>query len=289
MRNGMRNAVASLALALGAGPLTAHEAGAPFSGAIIDPLVLHHAHIENEQRINLFALRGVEGFPNPRRHAFEVELELGWSNDKFNFGVEAFIPLRSIPFGEGRQVGIGDMEVRPIKYAFVNQPDFVLSTATALGLPTGERSRGLGSGNTALTQYLFMDKAFGNLYAGLNAGFDKRLRGERGTGAEYGAVIAYSFINGVPLRGLAEPQPAQRLVASMSIELLHSRRLSGTDAGEKLTSIVPGAHFWWPRSGWQIRAGVSIPRSEAREAERAFLLQIGNHVDWEHWLAPGGR
>ena len=28
----------------------AHEAGAPFSGAIIDPFSLHHAHIENEQR-----------------------------------------------------------------------------------------------------------------------------------------------------------------------------------------------------------------------------------------------
>lgn len=53
---------AVLALAALAGPLGAHETGAPFSGAIIDPLVLHHAHIEDEQRINFFALRGVAGF-----------------------------------------------------------------------------------------------------------------------------------------------------------------------------------------------------------------------------------
>ena len=27
----------------------AHEPGAPFSGAILDPLELHHAHIENDE------------------------------------------------------------------------------------------------------------------------------------------------------------------------------------------------------------------------------------------------
>lgn len=280
-----------MAVALSAltGPLGAHEPGAPFSGAIIDPFLLHHAHIEDEQRINFFALRGMAGFSEPERQGAEAELELGWSNEKFNFGVEAFVPLRSIPFGEGRETGIGDVEVRPIKYAFVNQPGFVVSTATALGLPTGERSRGLGSGNTVLTQYLFMDKAFGNLYAGLNAGWDRRVRGERGTGAEYGAVLAYSFIGNTPLFGLAETRPAQSVVASISLELVHSRRSSGEDAGEKVTSIVPGLHFWWPESGWQMRAGIGLPQSQAREAERIFLLQIGNHVNWERWLGGPGR
>jgi hypothetical protein len=33
---------------LGATPGHAHERGAPFSSAIIDPVVTHHAHIENE-------------------------------------------------------------------------------------------------------------------------------------------------------------------------------------------------------------------------------------------------
>lgn len=91
------------------------------------------------------------------------------------------------------------MEVRPIKWAFLNHPDLVLSTATALTLPTGDRSRGLGSGNTALTQYLCMDKAFGNVYVGINAGWDKRLNGNRGSGAEYGLALSYSFIGGAPL------------------------------------------------------------------------------------------
>ena len=34
--------------------LFAHEEGAPFSAAIIDPLIVHHAHLEDEQRLNFF-------------------------------------------------------------------------------------------------------------------------------------------------------------------------------------------------------------------------------------------
>lgn len=46
--------------------LYAHEEGAPFSGAIIEPLEVHHAHIEDEQKFNLFFLDGapIEAEPN---------------------------------------------------------------------------------------------------------------------------------------------------------------------------------------------------------------------------------
>lgn len=125
-----------------------HEAGAPFSGVIIDPFSLHHAHIENEQRLNLFSLRGVDAGEGRKRSAFEGELEFAWSNDTFDFGFEAFIPFVSLPSpeGDGRTKGIGDVEIRPIKYALVNRPDFVLTTATALILPTGDRRPGAWAG-----------------------------------------------------------------------------------------------------------------------------------------------
>ena len=35
----------------------AHEAGAPFSGAIPEPILLHHAHIEDEQKLNSVVLK----------------------------------------------------------------------------------------------------------------------------------------------------------------------------------------------------------------------------------------
>lgn len=260
----------------------AHEAGAPFSGAIIDPFSLHHAHIENEQRINLFSLRGVDAGEGRKRSAFEGELEFAWSNATFDFGFEAFIPFVSFPSpeGDGRTKGIGDVEIRPIKYALINRPDFVLTTATALTLPTGDRKRGLGSGNTTVAQFLFVDKAVGNWFFGLNLGADARVGGESGSGVEYGAVVSYSFIHGTPSGGLAASRPSQPLVISPSLEFVGSKRLSGNDSGERETSISTGLNFWWPKSGWQVRAGVAIPISGVREADRTFLLQVGNHLNW---------
>lgn len=239
----------------------------------------------NEQRINLFSLRGVDA-GGRKRSAFEGELEFAWSNASFDFGFEAFIPFISLPSpeGDGRTKGIGDVEIRPIKYALINRPDFVLTTATALTLPTGDRKRGLGSGNTTVAQFVFVDKAVGNWFFGLNLGADARVGGESGSGVEYGAVVSYSFIHGTPSGGLAASRPSQALVVSPSLEFVGSKRLSGNDSGERETSISTGLNFWWPKSGWQVRAGVAVPISGVREADRTFLLQVGNHLNWGKML-----
>lgn len=266
--------------------LQAHEAGAPYSGAIIDPLALHHAHIENEQRINFFVLRGVAGPLGEKRTAYESELELAWSNAEFDLGAELFIPLLRMPSstpGENER-GIGDIEIRPIKYSFVNRPQFVMSMATAIGLPTGDEDKGLGSGNTTLTQFLFIDKALGNWFAGLNLGADARVAGDNGWGVEYGIALSYSFIEGTARTGLASPLPAQSVVISPSLELVGEKRYDGPDDGERSISLIPGLTAWWPRSGWQLHAGVSLPQSGERESDRAFLLQLGNHLNWKAWL-----
>jgi len=282
----MKHVVALAALGLLAGPLAAHEEGAPFSGAIIEPLVLHHAHIENEQRLNLSLLRRLEGPEGGKRNGQDAELELGWANERFDFGVEAFIPFsrRPGPDGEGNEAGLGDIELRPLKLALVNRPDFVVTTATAITLPAGDERRGLGSGNTSIAQHLFVDKAFGNWYAGLNLGLDSRIGGDSGSGVEYGAVLAYSFIHGTPYGALAAARPAQRSVVSVSLELVREKRLSGPDRGEQSSSLVPGLVLWQPSTGWQLRAGVSLPRSGEREAARTLLLQVSNHLDWDAWL-----
>lgn len=261
----------------------AHEVGAPFSGAIIDPLVLHHAHIENEQRVNFFFLRGVEGDDGRKRSAFEAELEIGWSNRKFKFGWELFVPIARIPAanGDGREVGIGDIQIRPIKYAFVNRPDLIMATATAIGLPTGSERRGLGEGNTELAQLLFVDKAFGNWFAGLNLEPHINVAGEKEGGLEYGLVFSYSFIKGTPPGGgLAAPLPAQKWVISPSLEFVGERGFRGESAGTSSTTFIPGVHFWNTRTGWQIHLGVMLPTSGEREADRIFLVQFGNHHNW---------
>ena len=263
-------------------PAAAHEVGAPCSGAIIDPLVLHHAHIENEQRVNFFYFRGVEGFRGQKRSALEAELELGWSNKKFKFGGEMFLPISVQPSStsDRRLVGIGDLSLRPIKYAFVNKPDFVMTTATQFVVPTGSRRRGFGEGNTEFAQMLFVDKAVGNWFVGLNLEPHINITGERGSGLESGVVLAYSFIKGTRGTGLAAPLPRQKWVISPSLEFVAASGFSGEGAGKTSTTFIPGLTFWNTRTGWQIHLGVSLPTSGEREADRAFLIQFGNHLNW---------
>lgn len=272
-----------LAILLLTQPAIAHQAGAPFSGAIVDPFVLHHAHIEDEQRVNLFSRHGLEGLDGRRnRSAFESEVEAAWSNEHYNFGMEAFIPLEVIPSpdGNGQEVGIGDMEIRPIKAALINKPDFILTTATGVGLPTGSQSKGLGEGNTALRQYLFLDKARGNWFLGLNGGYGVNVAGEREQEMEYGAVLSYSFIKDTPKGGLAPTMPKQKAVVATSVEFIGNAAFhEGTT--NKTAAVLPGVHVWWPKSGWQIRAGVMVPVTKTREENIAFIFNVGNHVSWK--------
>ncbi len=141
----------------------AHEADAPFSGAIHDPLELHHAHIENEQRLNTAAVRMPPSADGVRRFGFQSELEMAWSDPTFRFGFEVFVPFMNVPTpaGDRRATGVGDIELRPIKLALWMEREFVVSIATGVLLPTGSRERGLGNGNTAVAEYLLVDRAIG--------------------------------------------------------------------------------------------------------------------------------
>lgn len=265
----------------------AHEEGAPFADAIIDPLLLHHAHIENEQRINFFALRGVENELGRKSSAFESELELAYSSHDFRYGFEFFVPIADIPTpnGSGREFGLGDIEVRPIKYALFQRPWFIVTTASGIRLPAGNKADGLGEGNTVYTQYLFADAAEGNWFVGANLAGSANVTGETGNVFEYGAVVSYSFIRGTEGFGLAKVPSGQKWVISPSMELVGERAFRGPAAGSNALSITPGITFWHQPSGWQIHAALSVPVSGERNADQVFLLQVGNHFNWGRMLA----
>lgn len=243
--------------------IVAHEEGAPFSGAIIDPPILHHAHIENEQRLNFFALRGVRDANGRKRTAYETELELAYGSPNFRYGFEIFVPFASQPApaldADRRVTGIGDMEVRPLKYALLMKPDFVISTASGFGLPTGSRVDGLGEGNTSFSQYLFVDKAQGNWAVLANLGLGTNLRGEQDSWFEYGAGLSYSSIRGVKFGEVAPVRPPQNWVVTPSVELVGEHSFRGSTVGQHTTSLALGLSFWHVRSGWQIRLGVQLP------------------------------
>lgn len=274
--------ILAVSFALAANIAFAHEEGAPFSDAIIDPLSLHHAHIENEQRINFFGLDGVVDDLGRKHFAFETELELAYATRDFKYGFEFFIPLANVPApdGDGRNTGIGDIEIRPIKYALFQRPFLVVSTASGIRLPTGSKSDGLGQGSTGLTQYLFADAAAGNWFLGANLAMTTNVSGETQSTFEYGAVLSYSFIRRTRGFEVAKAAPAQKWIVSPSVELVGESNFRGVQAGRGGISINPGLTFWHRPTGWQIHVGALLPVSGAREADRVFLLQVGNHFNW---------
>lgn len=267
----------------------AHEEGAPFSGSILDPIILHHAHIENEQRLNFFTFTGMPDDTGAKHTGYESEFELAYGSKNYRYGFELFLPLQNMasPNGQGRVTGLGDMEVRPLKYALVMEPDFVVSTASGFGLPTGSKSEGLGDGNTSFTQYLFADKAVGRWSANVNLGVGANILGERDGWFEYGVGLAYSFIRGVKFGELAPVRPVQPWVVSPSLELVGEHSFRDINLGRHTTSLVSGLSFWHVRTGWQFRIGAQLPVAGRREADSAFTIQIGNHLNWGALLRNG--
>jgi hypothetical protein len=269
---------ACLVLGLFVPSVRAHEDGAPFSGAILDPFRVHHAHIENEQRLNLSILDGFRG-DSGERSAFRSSLELAtdWSQE-FRFGSEILIPFENTGVDED-DFGVGDIEFWPLKYAFINEPETVFTGVLGLELPTGRESTGLGEGKTGVGALFFLDHAYRNWYWGLNTEFTRVVAGERGTEMEIASAIAYSFIAGTG-DGMAASRPEQDWVPSLSFEIIAKSVLDGSEEGSNVVTAIPGVSLWSTDSGWTLRLGVELPLSSEREADATVLLQIGNHATW---------
>ncbi len=123
-----------------------HQENAKASGAIIDPLMVHHAHIEDEQRIILSVFGGVSNGRGGKRAGFRSLLELAYNwSEGLRFGSEVLIPFSNTGF-DSNHYGIGDIELWPIKYAFVSEKETILTGILTLGLPTGSESKGVRRG-----------------------------------------------------------------------------------------------------------------------------------------------
>lgn len=273
-------AVAATLLSCLSIPSFAHQEGAPFSGAIIEPLKVHHAHIEDEQRLNFAALRQFHREEDLEpRSAFSNSLELAGSWGKtFRIGSEVFIPFSNLGEEKGRY-GLGDVEFWPLKYAFINRPEQIWTGVLAFTLPTGRKSEGLGEGKTMIGPHFFLDHTFRNWFFGYNMEYAAAVSGDPGAEFESAAVVSYSFIRDTA-NGTAPSKPNQMLVPALSVELLSESALSGTEKGENEVSVLPGMHLWSPSSGWGLRVGVDVPVSKDKRNDFTVLFQVGNHFAW---------
>ncbi len=256
----------------------AHEVGAPFSNAFIEPILLHHAHIEDEQRINFVGLKDVR-MDEKEMDAFSSSLELAvtWADD-FSFGSEIFIPFSNTGTSNDH-FGLGDIELQPIKYAFLNRPERVVTGAFSLLLPTGDESRGLGGEQTTLAGKLFVDQAYRNWYLGINTEYAVSVSGPTFSAFEIATALGYTFIRETG-EGIAPARPNQPLVLSLMLEWVSESVLTGTEDGEHVMTLLPGFQLWHPESNWKIRMGVGFPIGSDREHDVAGHLQVGNHFDW---------
>jgi len=259
-----------------------HEAGAPFSGAFPEPILLHHAHIEDEQRLKLV------GFDHFRKEAKEeaafsssLELAVTWLDD-FSLGSEIFIPFSNTGTSNN-QFGLGDIEIQPLKYAFLNKSETVVTGVLNFTLPTGDESQGLGGKQTIVGGNVFFDQAYRNWYLGINTEYAASASGPTFSEFEIAAALAYSFIRDTG-EGIAPARPNQPLVLTLMIEMASESVLTGTEAGENVITLLPGIQLWHPESNWKVGMGVSFPISADRENDVAGHLQIGNHFDWEQFV-----
>ena len=261
-----------------------HEEGAPFSGAISEPIRVHHAHIEDEQSLN-FAFsdnyRKEEG--GKKRLSFESSLELAaaW-NDAFSFGSEIFIPFSDTGNVDNRYA-LGDIKIWPIKYAFINQRERILTGVLSIGLPTGDKTRGFGEGQTKLGALLFFDQAWRNWFFGANAEFESVVSGPAETEVELAFALTYSFIKGTG-NGIAPSKPKQSIVPVLSLELISENILSGLEKENDTLTILAGVQLWFPSSGWRAALSAEVPISSYRNNDFRIHFKLQNHFDWGRWL-----
>lgn len=256
-----------------------HETGAPFSGAIIDPLEVHHAHIEDEQRLNFEQVQRFRTESRGERDLFLTTLELATRlDDDFRSGMEVFIPYSEAP--EGGSANLGDIEFQPYKYSFQLRPDRIFTGVIAFRLPTGDEAKGLSGGQTVFEPHVYYDRAWGNWYLGINAAIGLAMSGPASTEIEHSLVVSHSFIRDTVPGGLAPTRPHQDIVPAISIELLGESGIGGEARGERVLDVLPGLNLWHPASGWTARVGARIPVSEDRESGTTLLFQIGNHLSW---------
>jgi hypothetical protein len=260
----------------------AHEAGAPFSGAIPEPILLHHAHIEDEQKINFAHFKNFQTERGEETTlSAQMELAFTWSDD-FRLGSEIFIPFSNTGVSND-QFGIGDLEIQPIKYAFLNLPETVLTGALSVALPTGDKSRGLGGKQTAIGGKLFLDQAYRNWYLGVNVEYEASVSGPTSSDLGFAMALSYSFIDETG-EGVAPTVPHQTLVPALMLELVSESVLTGMEKGQDIISLTPGLQIWHPASDWNFRVGMGLPLSSNRESDLAVYVQFGNHFDWGHFL-----
>ena len=119
---------------------------------IVDPLITHHAILEDELKLNYFNVKNDE--KNRITHLNSLELAYAFSD---LLGAELFIPFGiSGVDGESFSSGLGDIELLIPKISFIRNYGFVMTTYVALRMPTATTNANLGEDGYTFAPHLLL-------------------------------------------------------------------------------------------------------------------------------------
>lgn len=129
-----------------------HGGHEPQPIGIVDPLVTHHAILEDELKLNYFNIRNDD--ENSITHLGSLEMAYAFTN---LLGVELFIPfgLSSVNGGSFGS-GLGDMELLIPKISLIRNYGFVMTTHVAIRMPTASGEANLGKDGYTFAPHLFV-------------------------------------------------------------------------------------------------------------------------------------
>lgn len=251
----------SLACLPVAGPLWAHGGHKSQAPGIIDPLVTHHAVLEDELKLNYagsqFDEEGVS------EHTGSLELAYAASD---LLGIELFIPYGATSVAGSTDRGIGDVDLLLPKVSFVRDERLVMTTYVAVAIPTADRPAGADEATWVFAPHLLVDF------------------GVRNFGIQGNAAVEYETDGAVALEGNASLaytltlSSGSKMSVSPLVELNVEAPVRGEESGELFVAVTPGVKFGW--GGWHLGTGVQLPVSDAREFDFRAMAQVGYHVTW---------
>ncbi len=240
----------------------AHGGHAAQPNSIIDPLITHHAVLEDEFKLNFFG----SNLKSEKLSAVTASLELAYAFTDL-IGIELFAPFGLTSLDGETRTGLGDLELQFPKVSFVRRYGWVMTAYPAIKLPTGNTDARLGGGVWVLAPHLLTDIALGPIGLQLNGAYELATNGDRAF--ELRGSVAYTFA--------LKPE----LLLSPLLELNSEIPLTGEESAHLL--VVPGVKL--AIEGWHVGVGVQLPVTNSRPFDYRALLQVGYHVSWNRLIA----
>jgi hypothetical protein len=244
------------------GEAQCHSAHRSQSIAIIDPLLTHHAVLEDELKINYFRVSNED----ESSYTHWATLELGAALSDL-VGGEVYLPLGFADVSGRKSKGLGDIETIFPKISFVRRYGFVMTSYVVIRAPTGKESAGLGEPGWGFAPHILMDYGRGKFGIQANAALEFETEGHKNI--EGNISFAYSFV--------FHKAEERKLVMSPLLELAVESQINGPD-NAPIATVTPGIKI--ASYGWHLGLGVNLPLTKEKELDYMATVQIGYHVSW---------